>query len=175
MTPNSSVFLCFDVTLQAFRTMRNFIWCLKHFNGNVMFFCRRLMTEHVKCLLLRCGILNSLSWRVLNCFSNQAVHIWLPRSVARKNNHRLGRNTREPSDWQDVGEKNLKLATRGDSWGTAEGTAGGTADLLGLRSIRSPRWEYSWEARWEYEGPQPTSWACDPYARHAGSTAGRSV
>ena len=84
MTPNSSVFLCFDVTLQAFRTMRNFIWCLKHFNGNVMFFCRRLMTEHVKCLLLRCGILNSLSWRVLNCFSNQAVHIWLPRSAARK-------------------------------------------------------------------------------------------
>ena len=83
MTPNSSVFLSFDVTLQAFRTMRNFIWCLKHFNGNVISFCRRPMTEHVKCLLLRCGILNSLGCRVLKRASDHAVHIWLPKSVGR--------------------------------------------------------------------------------------------
>ena len=71
-------------------------------------------TKHVMGLLLRCGILDSLCWRVLDCFSNQAVHIWLPRSVARKNNHRLARNPRELSDWQAVGgiSKNIILGTK---------------------------------------------------------------
>ena len=46
-------------------------------------------------------------------------------------------------------EKNLKLATRGDSWGTAGGTAARATDLLGQRSIGSPRWEDSWEDSWE--------------------------
>ena len=78
-------------------------------------------TEHVRGLLQRRSILNSLCWRVLHCVSNQPVHIWLPRAVARKNNHGLTRNPREPSDWQAVGEKTLSSPRGGTAGGTAAG------------------------------------------------------
>ena len=97
MTPNSSVFgHCVNfglIRLNAFR-----LGCHSSIR-------RGPRTEHVRGLLQRRSIPDSLCWRVLHCVSNQPVHIWLPRSVARKNNHGLTRNPREPSDWQAVGGK----------------------------------------------------------------------
>ena len=82
MTPNSSVFWhCVNFGLLRLSTFR---W------GCHSSVRRGPRTEHVTGLLQRKCILDSLCWRVLHCFSNQPVHIWLPRSVARKNNHRLG-------------------------------------------------------------------------------------
>ena len=113
MTPNSSVFgHCVNFGLIRLNVFR-----LRRHSG----IRRGPRTEHVRGLLQRRSILNSLCWRILHCVSKQPVHIWLPRSAARKNNHGLTRNPREPSDWQAVGEKNLKLATRGDSWGDSRG------------------------------------------------------
>ena len=67
MTPNSSVFGHFVkfgfIRLNAFR------WGC-HFSIR-----RGPRTEHVVGLLLRNNILDSLCWRVLDCFSNQPVHI----------------------------------------------------------------------------------------------------
>ena len=133
MTPNSSVFgHCVNFGLMRLNAFR---W------GCHSSIRRGPRTEHVRDLLQRKNILDSLCWRVLDCFSDQPVHIWLPRSVARKNNHRLARNPREPSDWQAVegkkpktrhagghwgdnwsrhrppGPANHRLATRGDTWG----------------------------------------------------------
>ena len=94
MTPNSSVFgHCVNFGLMRLNAFR---W------GCHSSIRRGPRTEHVRGLLQRRNILDSLCWRVLHCFSNQPVHIWLPRSVARKNNHRLAGNPREPSDWQAV-------------------------------------------------------------------------
>ena len=94
MTPNSSVFgHCVNFGLMRLNAFRL---------GRHSSIRRGPRTEHVRGLLQRRNILDSLCWRVLHCFSNQPVHIWLPRSVARKNNHGLTRNPREPSDWQAV-------------------------------------------------------------------------
>ena len=132
MTPNSSVFghcavFCL-IRLNAFRLRRH---------SSIR---RGPRTEHVWGLLQRNSIPDSLCWRVLHCVFNQPVHIWLPKSVARKNNHGLTRNPREPSDWQAVEGKKPLGSPRG---GTAGGTAGGTpapgTDLLGRKSIGSPR------------------------------------
>ena len=94
MTPNSSVFgHCVNFGLIRFNVFR-----LRRHSG----IRRGPRTEHVRGLLQQRSILNSLCWRILHCVSNQPVHIWLPRSAARKNNHGLTRNPREPSDWQAV-------------------------------------------------------------------------
>ena len=94
LTPNSSVFghcvVFWLIRLNAFRLRRH---------SSIR---RGPRTEHVRGLLQRRSIPDSLCWSVLHCVSNQPVHIWLPRSVARKNNHGLTRNPREPSDWQAV-------------------------------------------------------------------------
>ena len=93
-TPNSSVFghcvVFWLIRLNAFRLRRH---------SSIR---RGPRTEHVRGLLQRRSIPDSLCWSVLHCVSNQPVHIWLPKSVARKNNHGLTRNPREPSDWQAV-------------------------------------------------------------------------
>ena len=107
LTPNSSVFgHCVYFGLMRLNAFR---WgCYSRLR-------RGPKTEHVRGLLQRRDILDSLCWRVLHCSANEPVHIWLPRSVARKNNHGLTRDPREPSDWQAVEGKTLKLATRGDN------------------------------------------------------------
>ena len=114
MTPNSSVFgHCVNFGLLRLNAFR------RECHVSI---CRGPRTKHVRGLLLRCGILDSLCWRVLDCFSNQPVHIWLPRSVARKNNHRHGRSPREPSDWQAV-ENTSPLQKTPDmlcSWAAAD-------------------------------------------------------
>ena len=113
LTPNSSVFghcvVFWLIRLNAFRLRRH---------SSIR---RGPRTEHVRGLLQRRSIPDSLCLRVLHCVSNQPVHIWLPKSVARKNNHGLTRNPREPSDWQPAEGKNLKLATRRDTWGDCWG------------------------------------------------------
>ena len=140
MTPNSSVFWhCVNFGLMRLNAFR---WVC---HSSIR---RSPRTEHVRGLLQRRSILDSLCWRVLHCFSNQPVHIWLPRSVARKNNHRLAGNLREPSDWQAVEGKKPEARHAGDSsrtTGALGGTAGRTTDLLGQKAIGSPRWEDNYE------------------------------
>ena len=142
MTPNSSVFgHCVNFGLMRLNAFR---W------GCHSSIRRGPRTEHVRGLLQRRNILDSLCWRVLPCFCNQPVHIWLPRPEARKNNHRLARTPREPSDWQAVGGKKSlsSRTTRGCARLAAlGGQLGGqprATDLLGQRSIDSPSWESTW-------------------------------
>ena len=127
MTPNSSVFgHCVNlglIRLKEFRLRRH---------SSIR---RGPRTKHVRGLLQRRNMLDSLCWRVLHCVSNQPVHIWLPKSVARKNNHGLTRNPREPSDWQAVEGKTLS-SPRGR---TAGRTTARTTDLLSQQTMGSPR------------------------------------